>query len=94
MLTLDFKEGESFTVAEQRFTVKELRGKAMAILNDQDGIEYTITDDMSEEILPDVFVSLGKDTNQPRSIKLAFDAPREIRIYRKKGSPHVGHVPS
>lgn len=83
MLTLDFKEGEFFTVADKPFQVKELREPDMAILLDRQGIEYTVTDDMSEEIVPDVFVSLGSSNNKARSIKLAFDAPREIPIWRK-----------
>jgi len=86
MLTLVFKEGGSFTVADQLFTVKELREPDMVILSDEAGIEYTVTDDMSEEIAPDVFVSLGKATNNANSIKMAFDAPREIAIYRRQPS--------
>lgn len=49
--------------------------------------EFTITDLERQEVLPDVFISLGwsentKDARFPNFSRLAIEAPRALRIER------------
>lgn len=57
--------------------------KRVAIVIIVGGIQFTITDSQRTEILPDVFVSYGSSARESDGLaRLAFEAPREIRITR------------
>lgn len=77
------KRGDKIKVAGTLVLVKEvLPGKAVVIVVGAD--EHIITDQERVQIIPSVFVSLGKiPVNGANSgSRLAFEAPRSIKLQR------------
>ncbi len=81
-LVLALREGELLLVGEHKFAVTRVRGPMDFYLEDQhDFRSFHVTNAMSHEILPDVFVSAGQNTYH-NMVKATVDAPRSIKILR------------
>lgn len=84
-LSLTFRPGEAFYVAGERFVVTEVSNPiAFSVRRDRDGKMFYFTYGDRHEIKPSVFVSVGL-RERGRMGRVAFDAPREIKITRE---PH------
>ena len=69
-------------IGGERFCVTKIMNPQECIVEDGEGIRYTLTDDRAEEIRPDVFVSVGLNQTMTTA-KLSFDAPRSVEIRRE-----------
>jgi len=83
-LVLTIAEGETLRVGEHDLEVTRIEGptRFWVALDDSDE-EVLIDDTKAEEVMPNVFVSAGKPGHRG-VVKIAIDAPREIRIRRGK----------
>lgn len=77
-LTLTLRRGEKFFVAKQEWTVE--RTHPQPVIRSPAGQVFTITDIRATEIVPEVFVSWGYETEE--GARLVFRAPRKITILR------------
>lgn len=82
MLALAIPLGSSVVIGDEKFRIKEILGVKECVLEDEEGISYTLTDDRAEEVRPEVFVSVGLNQSMTTA-KLSFDAPRSIAISRE-----------
>ena len=55
--------------------------KTAVLFNESE--EVVITYHEKTEILPDVWVQVGRNEGDPNKVKPMFTAPREIKIFRK-----------
>lgn len=82
-LSIGVQKGSKILVGGTPVNVTDIAyGHSVRLQVDDD--EFLITEQERTEILPEVFVSYGKNPekmNQP-SARLAFEAPRSIRILR------------
>jgi hypothetical protein len=81
-LVLSLREQQDFYVGEERFIVQALLSDTKFVLrNDRTGQKHTISDDRSEELVPDVFVSAGFKPPLATA-RVVIDAPQEVLVLR------------
>lgn len=88
-LSLGISVGSRIQIGDKVMTVVDaLRGRS--ILVEVEGLSYVITDQCKVEVLPGVFVFFGSPTTSLQSfngLRLAFEAPRSIKIMRLEDAP-------
>lgn len=83
-LVLALKSGQAFYVEHERFVVGAVVSEIdFEVTHERTGKTHHVTDSKSVEVLPDVFVSAG-DRQQMLMARIAFEAPRSIRILRQE----------
>lgn len=86
-LILGVVEGDKIFIDDKPLVVRKIDGLS-SILITFGGIDYPISDVESVEISPEVFVSCGvpRDVHRRTEMvaRLAFEAPRRIRIERRQ----------
>ena len=83
-LVLALKSGQAFYVDHTRFVVGNVVSEIdFTVTHEESGKTYHVTETKSAEIMPDVFVQAG-DRQQMLMARVAFDAPRSIRILRQE----------
>lgn len=90
-LSLGVKKGSKIKVDQSMVEVVDVVSLSEIRINVSNGMlrqikQHTITNEERTEILPEVFVSAGRDDGADHSTKgytrLAFEAPRRIKINR------------
>lgn len=83
-LSLGIGVGSRISIGGKTLTVLDaMRGQS--ILVEVDGVCHVVTDQCKVEVLPQVFVFFGAPTTTLQNfngLRLAFEAPREIKIVR------------
>lgn len=80
-LALSFSEKQDFFVGTTCVVVKTIVSKSLVILAVGD-TEFEIRDTRATEIMPGVFVSLGKADMARTVAKIVFQAPPQVIILR------------
>ena len=88
-LSIGVVKGSCIEVDSHVVQVKAFMPPDLIVISVDLGAHITVRDDEGIEILPDVFVSVGKGQNYERSRghRLAFRAPKSIRISRTPTGP-------
>jgi sRNA-binding carbon storage regulator CsrA len=84
-LILGAFEGDSIFIGDHRLTVVEVTNPYLFKVLVEDMIDsvYTVTHSQRVEVLPDVFLSAGRPTEEGM-VKLVFEAPRDKVILRER----------
>lgn len=88
-LSLGISVGSKIRVGTSVVEVVSVMGTARVLIK-VEGKEFMITDCERTEILPNVFVSCGRNDDKQflaSFSRLAFEAPRSIEINRMMGGP-------
>ena len=83
-LVLKFKEGESFFVGDQKYTVTKIV-HPMKFKVEKDGsmpVVMTIDASHREELEPNVFLSAGPKRDND-AVSAVFEAPKSVRLDRE-----------
>lgn len=83
-LCLGVEVGDRISIAASELSVDALLSDGTIFVT-VEGEQFQLTDKRREEILPSVFVSCGVSASSRRDkfSKLAFEAPRHIKIMRQ-----------
>lgn len=86
-LNIAVKVGEKAYVEGRFLQVQSYSGPTQAVVVNDVGQEFEITDSRAVEVYPKVMVSIGLKS-VPGRLSLTFIAPRDIKIWRE------GHAPA
>jgi hypothetical protein len=79
-LALAFKPGEDFFVNDERFVVERVTSPtAFIVRRDKDGVEFSLSDGHSHEILPQVVAAVNL-RGQGNLARLDLTAPRSVNL--------------
>jgi sRNA-binding carbon storage regulator CsrA len=86
-LSLGVKAGSKITVGNHEVTVRSIL-KDLILISVDGGPDVVVSEQAREQILPEVWVFLGKPPSNPdhssdSQRRLAFEAPRDIKILRQ-----------
>lgn len=81
-LVLTLRADEDFCVGDRCFVLTNIEGPLSFRLQEV-GTDRTfhVTDAMSHEIMPDVFVAAGENSYKSM-VRVSVDAPRELKVLR------------
>jgi len=80
-LSLGLHVGESIYIGDSKLTLKTIKGVSHYII-EFEGNTFSITPSKGTEVSKDVFISAGVGVSS--LARLAFSAPRSIRILREE----------
>lgn len=81
-LTLSIWEGDDFYVDDRRVVLKLAMSSKHVVLETDDGQEHDVVFDRMAEIMPDVLVGLGKQTDNRGLMRILIRAPQDMVIMR------------
>lgn len=81
-LSLGVSVGSKIAVGQSQVTVKAVVNPTLMVVRVNDGPDVVVSDKESVEIMPGVKVFAGVGRKASGGNRLAFEAPRDISIYR------------